>query len=106
MLALDESCSNIVKHRSGDLADNVIQVRIALLKDRVRIRLGDFCGLADVPRIKPRDLEDVRPGGLGTHFVGRIMDKVSFEPEPDRPGRLALVMEKVLPRGEEKDDQV
>ncbi len=103
ILALDESCSNIVKHRSGGLECELIQVRIDVLKDRVRIRLGDFCAAADLPKIKPRDLEDIRPGGLGTHFIDKIMDSVSYEPEPGRPDRLALVMEKAIPGGEQKD---
>lgn len=103
VLALDESCSNIVKHRTGSGEDDVIHVKIMVLPGRVRIRLGDFCGTSDVPRIRPRELEDVRPGGLGTHFIDQIMDRVSYEPEPDRPGRVALVMEKATPGGEAKD---
>jgi sigma-B regulation protein RsbU (phosphoserine phosphatase) len=107
ILALDESCSNIVKHRCGSLADDLIQVRVIVQPDRLRIRLGDFCAAADVPKIRPRDLEDVKPGGLGTHFIDQIMDRVVFEPEPERPGRVALVMEKAIPRSEAKDaDQV
>lgn len=104
ILALDESCANIVKHRSGCFENNVIQVRIEIGADRVRIRLGDFCAAADVPKIRPRDLDDIRPGGLGTHFVDQIMDRVGFDPEPGRPERMALVMEKVIPGAEVKDD--
>lgn len=103
ILALDESCSNVVKHRSGALDGGLIHVRLEVLADRIRFRIGDFCGTDDVDKIKPRDLEDVRPGGLGTHFVSEIMDKVGFEPESDRPGRMALVMEKSIPLGKEQD---
>lgn len=102
ILVLDESCSNIVKHRSGVLDEGLIHVRVEVLPDSLRIRIGDFCGKEDVPNIKPRDLEDIRPGGLGTHFINQIMDRVEFEPEPDAPGRLALVMEKSIPHDEEK----
>jgi sigma-B regulation protein RsbU (phosphoserine phosphatase) len=28
--------------------------------------------------VKPRDLEDLRPGGLGTHFIREIMDATDF----------------------------
>lgn len=103
ILALDESCANVVKHRSGALDGGLIHVRLEVFPDRVRFRVGDFCGEGDVDKIKPRDLDDVRPGGLGTHFVSEIMDRVAFEPEPDSPGRLALVMEKTVPGGKEKD---
>jgi len=103
ILALDESCSNIVKHRSGNLDGGLIHVRIEIGDGSLRIRIGDFCGKDDIPNIRPRDLGDVRPGGLGTHFVDQIMDHVGFEPMPDTPDRMALVMEKVLPEGAEND---
>jgi anti-sigma regulatory factor (Ser/Thr protein kinase) len=32
----------------------------------------------DVERIVPRDLDEVRPGGLGTHFIRSIMDEVTY----------------------------
>jgi sigma-B regulation protein RsbU (phosphoserine phosphatase) len=102
ILALDESCSNIVKHRS-QLDGGLIHVRVLVMPDRLRLRIGDFCRDTDVDNIRPRDLTDVRPGGLGTHFINQIMDRVAFEPEPARPGRMALVMDKALPSGKEKD---
>ena len=30
-------------------------------------------------KIKPRNLDDVKPGGLGTFFINQIMDSVSFQ---------------------------
>ena len=106
ILALDESCSNIVKHRRDAFQDNAIRVRAEIGPELLRFRIGDFCGAEDVPNVRPRDLDDIKPGGLGTHFIGQIMDRVGFEPEPDRPGRVALVMEKRLTDSEEKDGEV
>lgn len=103
VLALGESCSNILKHRRGSLHDSLITVTIEIRSPRVRFRIGDFCTAEDLPNIKPRDLDDVRPGGLGTHFIGEIMDRVAYEPEPGRPGRLALVLEKAIPNAEPTD---
>ena len=77
---------------------------IEIRSPRARFRIGDFCTPEDLPNIKPRDLSDVRPGGLGTHFIGEIMDRVGYEPEPGRPGRLALVLEKAIPNAEPTDD--
>lgn len=106
LLALDEACSNVVKHRSKALMGGMIHVRAEVGRDSLRFRIGDFCGEEDISRIQPRDLEDVRPGGLGTHFIKEIMDRVAFEPEPDSPGRMALVLEKAVPGGrEDHDDQ-
>jgi sigma-B regulation protein RsbU (phosphoserine phosphatase) len=97
LLALDESCSNIVKHGDAAMDARLIQIRIEICEKLLRIRLGDFCGKEDIPNIKPRELEDLREGGLGTHFVAQVMDRVAYVPEPDRPGRFALVLEKTIP---------
>ena len=29
--------------------------------------------------IKPRKLDDIKPGGLGTFFIGEIMDEITFK---------------------------
>jgi sigma-B regulation protein RsbU (phosphoserine phosphatase) len=104
ILALDESCSNIVKHRSGVRGEATISVRIAVHDHEVEVRLGDFCAKADIPKIKPRELEDLRPGGLGTHFIDQIMDHVAFEADPNRPDRMDLVLKKKKPEGKATDD--
>ena len=37
-------------------------------------------GEAAIPEnIKPRDLNDIKAGGLGTFFIGQIMDEVIFK---------------------------
>lgn len=97
VLALDEACANVIRHRDKALGCATLDVRAELSPaGLLRIRLGSFCARADVAKIKPRDLADVRPGGLGTHFIEKIMDRVLYEPEPGRPERFALVMEKAL----------
>ena len=100
ILALDEACSNIIKYRARSLDRCLIHVRAEICEERATFRLGDFCDSADVCRIKPRSLDDIRPGGLGTHFINEIMDEVGFEPEPENPSRMALVLTKLLPRRE------
>lgn len=97
VLALDEACSNVVKYRAGTLDEKLIHVRVTLAAGRVVFRIGDFCHYSDIPRIRPRNLDEVRPGGLGTHFIEQIMDQVRFEPEPGPHGRMALVLEKGMP---------
>jgi anti-sigma regulatory factor (Ser/Thr protein kinase) len=100
ILALDEACSNIIKHAGDDCVEKRIDVHGALGPHGVRFRLPDFCCPADVPNIKPRDLATPAPGGLGTHFISRIMDRIQFEKHPDDAGRVSLVMEKALPEEE------
>jgi anti-sigma regulatory factor (Ser/Thr protein kinase) len=104
ILALDEACSNMIKHAGDDPPDRRIEVESSLGDRGVRFRLRDYCGQSDVPNIKPRDLATPEPGGLGTHFITRIMDRIQFDKDTDLPGRVALVMEKGLPC--EKEDPI
>ena len=97
VLALDESCSNVMKYRCGDTGEGVLRVKAEILDDLIRFQIENFCASKDVPKIKPRELAEVRPGGLGTHFVKSIMDRVEFEPQPEHPGWMTLVLEKALP---------
>ena len=50
----------------------------------------------DVSRCEPRALDDVRPGGLGMHFMREIMDQVEFLPPPAGFGNF-LRMKKSMP---------
>jgi anti-sigma regulatory factor (Ser/Thr protein kinase) len=97
ILAVDEACSNMIKHAGDDPADRRIEVHGQLGDDGVRFSLPGYCCKHDVPKIKPRDLTTPEPGGLGTHFISRIMDRVQYEPDPGPNDGVALVMEKALP---------
>lgn len=104
ILALDEACSNMIKHAGEDAGEHRIEVQSALGGRGARFRLPDFCCQADVPNIKPRDLLTPEPGGLGTHFISRIMDRVAFERDP-ATDKVALVMEKALADPPEGPDE-
>ena len=96
ILALCESCINIVKHRSKLIGDGQIRLTAEKSAEVIRLSIGDFCRKSDLPQIRPRALDDIRPGGLGTHFVSEIMSRVRYEPNPSRPDCMTLVMEKSL----------
>lgn len=97
ILAIDECCANVVRHRKAIIDDGKIHVRAEVRPEHLRVRIGNFCTESDVPEIVPRDLEDVRPGGLGTHFVREIMNSVTYEPDETRPRSMSLVLDKDFP---------
>ena len=37
----------------------------------------------DPATIKSRDLDDIRPGGLGVHIIGSVMDQVEYQKAPE-----------------------
>ncbi len=94
VLAVDEACSNIIKHAYGNAPDKVIKISCAIHEDRLEIRLRDFGAQADLSDIEPRNLEDVRPGGLGLHLIRTVMDVVEHKKDPKRGNHLLLVKEK------------
>lgn len=103
LLAVDESCANVVKHRCDSLSDLDLSVSIEVDDRLIQFRFDKFCLESNLPDIKPRALDEVRPGGLGTHFVSEVMDRVRYEEDPERPEVRALVLEKDLQSAGEDD---
>ncbi len=93
VIAVDEACQNVIRHAyGGGVGELILSVRKT--DKTMVVRLRDFAPPVDVSKIKPRDLDDLRPGGLGTHFIREIMDDVAFlAPSDGEPGNI-LRMEK------------
>ncbi|MDQ7053549.1 MAG: ATP-binding protein [candidate division KSB1 bacterium] len=95
-LAVDEACSNIIKHAYGGATDRPIIIRFQLLDHGLRVLLRDYGRKADLSKIKSRELDDIRPGGLGVHLIRSVMDVVEYDNSLDE-GNL-LTLEKFLRR--------
>ena len=83
---------NIVQHAyKGGNSAKEIKIAIELINDYIQIDLFDEGEKADPNKIKPRKLEEIRPGGLGTHFIKMVMDEVKWiEPEENWVNHLVL----------------
>ncbi len=80
VLALAEAAQNVVKHAyNGNASTDKMRVHIKYDNKVFTMELYDK-GTPVVPaNIKPRKLDDIRAGGLGTFFIGQIMDEVVFK---------------------------
>ena len=80
VLALAEAAQNIVKHGyNNEPTEDKMKIVIKLNDNVLSMELMDK-GKPVVPsNIKPRDLDDIKAGGLGTFFIGQIMDEVVFK---------------------------
>ena len=80
VLALAEAAQNIVKHAySGQPSGDTMRVEIEYQDKVLTMELFDK-GKPVIPEnIKPRKLTDIKAGGLGTFFIGQIMDEVVFK---------------------------
>ena len=56
-----------------------MRVLIIYNHKKLTIELFDMGEPVIPENIKPRNLDDVRVGGLGTFFIGQIMDEVIFK---------------------------
>ena len=84
-LAVDEALTNVIRHAYGDRHDQKIEIICSCLpKDSgLEFVIVDRGKSADPAQLKSRNLDDVRPGGLGVHLIPQIMDKVHYEPSPE-----------------------
>ena len=80
VLALAEAAQNIVKHAyKNQPTDDLLKVVINYNDKTLMMELFDKGNAAIPENIKPRNLEDIKAGGLGTFFIGQIMDEVIFK---------------------------
>ena len=80
VLALAEAAQNIVKHAyNGQPTGDKMRVEISFNEKQLIIELFDKGSPAIPENIKPRKLDDIKAGGLGTFFIGQIMDEVIFK---------------------------
>lgn len=97
MLAVDEALSNIIRHAYEGRDDEPIEITFRNVataggETALCIELRDWGRTAQPDEIKSRDLEDIRPGGLGVHIINSVMDQVEYTPE--RGGGTRLTMTK------------
>ena len=80
VLALAEAAQNVVKHAyNGKPTGDTMRVEISFKDNQLIIEIYDK-GKPVIPEnIKPRKIDDIKPGGLGTFFIGQIMDEVIFK---------------------------
>jgi len=78
ILCADEACANVIKHSYEDPCDEPIEATFTIEGDDFKVQIRDYGKQCDIGQIKPRDLKDVKPGGLGTHFMNEIMDEVNY----------------------------
>ncbi len=97
VLSVDEALANIIKHAYEGQCGEPIEIEILPTSDNeldgIEIRIRDYGQYVDPAQIKSRDLEDVRPGGLGVHIMNQCMDSVQYAPA-DGGGTLLTMMKR------------
>ena len=97
VLAIAEAAQNIVKHAYKDNPDteDKMVVQISCNENKLQIGFYDMGTPVDPTKVKHREIDNVKPGGLGTFFIQEIMDAVEFK-DGNKPWIIHLVLTKKL----------
>jgi serine/threonine-protein kinase RsbW len=83
--AVDEALTNIMRHSYGGALDRPIELScLRVAKGRaktaegIEVRLVDYGPKIDPAKLRGRKLDEIKPGGLGLHFMRQSMDIVEF----------------------------
>ena len=83
VLAINEACMNIIQHGYGFDDGQHFTLRLGV-DDGVLVALLLDNGLpACDADLCPKNLDELRPGGLGVHFMRELMDGVAYVQAPE-----------------------
>jgi|SRR5450631_3010377 serine/threonine-protein kinase RsbW len=94
--AVDEAITNIMRHSYGGQVDRPIEMVCERVPKRpdtgdgFEVLLSDQGPAVDPSKLRGRRLDEIKPGGLGLHFIRQSMDVVEFK-RSDGTNHLRLV---------------
>ncbi|HLK69571.1 MAG TPA: ATP-binding protein [Bryobacteraceae bacterium] len=83
VLAVDECLSNVIRHAYHNRSDGLMELECREMPDGLQIVLLDNGDAPDRSKICAHEMGSDQPGGLGTHIIKEVMDKVSYEESPE-----------------------
>jgi serine/threonine-protein kinase RsbW len=94
-LAVDEACTNVIKHAYGNDSKKPIDVVIKVDLEKLTVVITDH-GKGFNPQKVPRPdmkeyLAKMRVGGLGIFLMKTLMDEVDYDIQPGKRNRLRMV---------------
>ena len=91
-LSVDEALQNIIRYAYNmDKTKKIILTLEKISDKNLKIMIRDYGIQAPIESIKSRNLEDVKPGGLGVHFIKNSTKKMDYEHQTDGGTLLTLV---------------
>ncbi len=95
VLALDEALTNVIRHAYEGAKDQPIEIMLIYFDGELAIVVRDYGRVVHPSAIHSRDLDDVRPGGLGVHIMHECMDEVDFSPAESGGGTVLTMIKRI-----------
>ncbi|MEK6806490.1 MAG: SpoIIE family protein phosphatase [Pseudomonadota bacterium] len=95
VLAVDEACQNIIRHGYKGRRNGRIELSIHRMQKALRVELLDFAPPVKQDECKGRKLNELRPGGLGTHFMRTLTDRVQYLRPRGKVGNRLVMTKKI-----------
>ena len=91
-LAIDEALQNIIRYAYNFNKTKKILISFEKISNKsLKAEIRDYGTRVSASEIKPRELDDIKPGGLGIHFIKSVAKKISYEHKDDGGTLLTLV---------------
>lgn len=94
VLAVDEACTNIIRHAYNGNPDGVIDIHVQNVGNALEVQIFDTGKKFDPSRIQPPDVQKnvhrQERGGFGLYLMKRLMDEVEFHFAPGAPNTLRM----------------
>lgn len=100
VLAIDEACTNVIRHVYCLCCHERIILTFSVNAEYLEINIRDFGPQSNPATFQARNLDEVRPGGLGMHFIKSAVDNLEYTCSPE--GGMLLKLVKFRPKRETK----
>ncbi len=97
-LAVDEACTNIIKHAYGNASDRRIDIDVLTRNGELEIVITHNGKTFDPAAVRTPDMREYlshfRRGGLGLHLMRSLMDHVEYRSLSDQRSEVHLIKRK------------
>jgi serine/threonine-protein kinase RsbW len=91
VLAVDEACSNIIKHSYKNDHTKNIDLTIQIKTDSIIITIIDYGTKLDISSMKSRNINDIRPSGLGIYIIKKVMNSIEYTHTPEGFNKVIMI---------------
>ena len=85
VLAIDEACTNAIRHAYEGRCDGSVELTLHAAEEHLEFQVSDKgvpcpAECAERRPLRPPDVDDLEPGGLGIQLIHKVFDEVDFCP--------------------------